>query len=80
MAPKDAAETCTASFIGSAEVARLLRAVLCTVRRRMEREDGRLPTEGEALGVILDYVFASWGVDKKAPAHHYASGDREISQ
>jgi hypothetical protein len=36
----------------------------------MEREDGRLPTEGEALGALLDYVFACWGVDKKAPAHH----------
>ena len=30
-----AAETCTARFIGPAEVVQLFRAVLCTVRRRI---------------------------------------------
>jgi hypothetical protein len=64
------AETCTACFIGPAEVVQLLRAILCTVRRRLERDDGRMPTEGEALGAVLDYVFACWGVGKKAAAHH----------
>ena len=70
MAPNDAAETCIARFQGPAEVVQLFRAVLCTVRRRMERADGRLPTEGEALGAVLDYVFASWGVGRKAAARH----------
>jgi hypothetical protein len=64
-------EPCTVRFIGPAEVVQLFRAVLCTVRRRMETMDGRLPTEGEALGAILDYVFACWGAaDGKVPARH----------
>ena len=60
----DAAETCTACFIGPAEVVQLFRALLCTVRRRIEKETGRLPTEGQALGVMLDYVFECWGIGK----------------
>ena len=60
----DPAETCTARFIGPAEVVQLFRAVLCTVRRRIEKETGRLPTEGHALGVILDHVFECWGIGK----------------
>jgi hypothetical protein len=44
-----------------AEVARLLRAVLCSVRRRMERQTGRLPTQGEALGAMLDHALRAWG-------------------
>ena len=67
---KEAAETCTVRMIGPAEVVQLLRAVLCTVRRRMEASEGRLPTEGQALGAILDYVFSCWGVGKKVPAEH----------
>ena len=62
-------ETCTASFIGPADVVQLFRAVLCTVRRRIEKADGRLPTEGEALGAMLDYVFACGGAGK-VPAQH----------
>ncbi|HEY7509478.1 MAG TPA: HNH endonuclease signature motif containing protein, partial [Vicinamibacteria bacterium] len=65
-----AAETCTVRMIGPAEVVQLLQAVLCTVRRRMEAAAGRLPTEGQALGVILDYVFSCWGAGKKVPAEH----------
>jgi hypothetical protein len=67
---KQAAETSTVRMIAPAEVVQLLRAVLCTVRRRMEAAAGRLPTEGQALGVILDYVFSCWGVGKKVPAEH----------
>jgi hypothetical protein len=63
-----AAETCTVRMVGPAEVVQLLRAVLCTVRRRKEATDGRLPTEGEALGVVLDYVFSCWGVGEKVAA------------
>jgi hypothetical protein len=32
-----------------AEVVRALRALICTVQRRLERATGRLPTKGEAL-------------------------------
>jgi hypothetical protein len=71
-----AAETCTIRMIAPADVVRLLRAVLCTVRRRMETTDGRPPTEGQALGVILDYVFSSWGVGEKvAPEHRVFERD-----
>jgi hypothetical protein len=41
-------ETSRVRMIIDADVARLLRAVLCTVRRRIERVTGRLPTRGEA--------------------------------
>ncbi len=60
-------------FFGSADVVQLFRALLCTVRRRMERDEGRLPTEGEALGAMLDHVLAVWdGLegDKKVAARH----------
>jgi hypothetical protein len=37
----------------------------------MERETGRLPTAGEALGVMLDHVLSSWGVlDEKIAARY----------
>ena len=69
--PDPAAETCSVRFIGSADVVQLFRAVLCTVRRRMESELGRLPTEGEALGAMLDHALSSWGaLDTKVPARH----------
>jgi hypothetical protein len=68
---ESAEETCSVRFIGPADVVQLFRAVLCTVRRRMERDMGRLPTEGEALGAMLDHALASWGaLDKKVPARH----------
>jgi hypothetical protein len=63
-------ETCTVRFVGPAEVVQLFRAVLCTVRRRMESHGGRMPTEGEALGAMLDFVFSCWGVGDKVPAQH----------
>jgi len=51
-APQESApeEPCCARFIGPADVVQLFRAVLCTVRRRMEREEGRLPTPGREAG------------------------------
>jgi hypothetical protein len=66
-------EGCSVRFFGPADIVQLFRAVLCTVRRRMERDDGRLPTEGEALGAMLDHVLASWDVldgEEKAAARH----------
>ena len=45
------------------EVARLFRATLCTLRRAMERETGRLPSEGEAFDAMLDHALQSWGAD-----------------
>jgi len=70
--PRESAEeTCSVRFIGPADVVQPFRAVLCTVRRRMERDMGRLPTEGEALGAMLDHALSSWGaLDTKVPARH----------
>ena len=67
---KGRGETCTVRFFAPADVVQLFRAVLCTVRRRMESHSGTLPTEGEAIGVMLDYVFSCWGVGEKVPAEH----------
>jgi hypothetical protein len=64
-------EVCWARFIGPSDVVQLFKAVLCTVRRRMERETGRLPTAGEALGVMLDHALSTWGaLDEKVAARH----------
>ena len=57
-------------FNGPPEVVRFFRAVLCTVRRRMEKQTGRLPTEGEALGVMLDHALASWDADGRVASRH----------
>jgi hypothetical protein len=57
-------------LIGSPEVVRLFRAALCSVRRTIEAETGRLPTAGEALGAALDHAFAAWGEGAKVPARH----------
>ncbi len=43
-------------------VARLFRAVLCSVRRGLERETGRLPTEAEGFEAMLDHALRSWDV------------------
>lgn len=53
-------ETCRIFWNGPRDVARLFRAVLCTVRRHIERRTGRLPSEGEALDAMLEHVFEAW--------------------
>jgi hypothetical protein len=64
-------EPCSVRFFGPAEVVQLFKAVLCTVRRRMETMEGRLPTEGQALGAILDHVLTCWGaLDGRGAARH----------
>ena len=64
-------EPCSVRFIGPAEVVQLFKAVLCTVRRRLETVEGRLPTEGQALGAMLDHAISSWeALDGKVPARH----------
>jgi hypothetical protein len=63
-------EHCSVRFFGPAAVVQLFKAVLCTVRRRLEKIEGRLPTEGEALGAMLDHVLSCWGADGKIAARH----------
>jgi hypothetical protein len=36
----------------------------------MERDVGRLPTEGQALGAMLDYALSCWGLGEKATARN----------
>ena len=64
-------ETCWARFIGPPDVVQLFKAVLCTVRRRIESETGRLPTSGEALGTMLDHAFGTWGFPEEKVAARY---------
>jgi hypothetical protein len=45
------------------EIARLFRAALCSLRRAVEHETGRLLREGEAFEAMLDHALRSWGVD-----------------
>jgi hypothetical protein len=47
----------------SRDVARLFRAVLSTVRRALEREIGRLPSEALAFEAMIDHALRAWGVD-----------------
>jgi hypothetical protein len=61
------AETERFFFSAPRDVARLLRATICTVRRHLERHTGRCPTEGEAVGAMLDHALATW--DEAASIH-----------
>jgi len=53
-------ETCRLMINGPSEVIRLLRATLCTVRRRMESRTERCPSQGEAFAAMLDAALAEW--------------------
>jgi hypothetical protein len=70
-------ETSRVFFIAPRDVARLFRAVLCTVRRRVERQTGRLPTEGEALEVMLEHVFAAWGAQNERVRREHRVFERD---
>jgi hypothetical protein len=58
--PTRAGETCRIFWNGPRDAARLFHAVLCSVRRHIERRTGRLPTDGEALDAMLEHVFEAW--------------------
>jgi len=58
-------------FHAPQSVARLFLSVLCTVRRRIEAQTGRLPTEGEGFEAMLDHVIDVWGgYGRRLPAAH----------
>jgi hypothetical protein len=52
------------------DVARLFRAVLATVQRRIERRGGRPASESEALCVMVDHALEAWGAHRKVPPEH----------
>ena len=49
--------TGTIFFTAPADVARLFKAVLATVQRRIERRNGRTASESEALDAMLEHCF-----------------------
>jgi hypothetical protein len=69
-------EVCEIFWVGPADAIRLFRATLCSVRRRIERSIGRLPTEGEALAAMLHHVIEAWNGDpaKRVPKAHRVFG------
>ena len=55
-----AAETARFFFNGPRDVGLLIEATICTVRRHIERQIGRLPTRGEAMEAMFEHVFETW--------------------
>ena len=64
-------ETARFFFAAPPEVARLFRAVACSIRRQVERASGRLPSEGAAIEWMFDHSFEAWGAkDRRVPREH----------
>jgi hypothetical protein len=59
----------------ASDVARLFEAVMCPLRRAIEREMGRLPSEAEAFEAMIDHALMSWGAGRKKK--YYAVLDRD---
>jgi hypothetical protein len=72
-AAEEVPETERFFFSAPRPVAALFRAVLCSMRRHLERTTGRLPTEGEAAGRMFEHAIATW----EASAH---GGDRRLAR
>jgi hypothetical protein len=56
--PEDA---CRVLCWGPADAIRLVRATLCTLRRRLGRATGGTPSEGDAFEAMLDHATLAWG-------------------
>ncbi len=59
-AAQETCETCEVFLFAPTETRRLFWATLHTVRRRAERLTGRLPTPGQAFGMMLEHARAAW--------------------
>jgi hypothetical protein len=71
-APESTASTALTArffFSGPRDAIRLFRAVLATVQRRIERREGRMVTESEAVGLMLEHFLAVWGRSRIPKAH-----------
>jgi hypothetical protein len=53
-------ETDRFTFVGPADVVRLFRAALCSIRRRIERASRQAVTEGVAAEWLFDHALATW--------------------
>ncbi len=58
--PTVSTETSRLFFHAPRDVVTLFRAVLCTVRRAIERQTGKMPTEGEAFDAMLKHATNAW--------------------
>jgi hypothetical protein len=61
--PNDPEESQELRVWARAEVRALFWAAIHTVRRRVERSTGRLPSAGEAFALMLEHASFAWGVD-----------------
>jgi hypothetical protein len=52
----------TLFFVAPTDVARLFKAILATVQRRIERRNGRTARESEALDAMLEHCFETWAL------------------
>jgi hypothetical protein len=58
--PTVSGETSRLFFHAPRDVVTLFRAVLCTVRRAMERQTGKMPTAGQAFDAMLEHASSAW--------------------
>jgi hypothetical protein len=72
-----APETDVFFFVGPVEVVRLFRAVLCSVRRRLERATGRPASEGDAAEWMFDHALATWGATQPRVPREHAVFERD---
>jgi len=54
-------DPCRVLCWGPADAIRLVRATLCSLRRRIERATGICPSEGDAFEAMLDHAMLAWG-------------------
>ena len=75
--PTASEETALPFFVAPRSVARLFRAVLCSLRRQLQRDGGRPVTEGEAFGVMLAHALEAWGADDPTVRRAHRVFDRD---
>jgi len=77
--PPRSEETASIFFNAPRPAARFFRAVLCSVRRHLERRTGRLPSEGEGFGWMLAHALEAW-VAGAAPGPNGDPSQRRLAR